>query len=84
MCLQNIIGNSAKLWALGPGQSFDNTFWILLLQLRRQRRLWRQLQTNQTHIGPTLYVGPNYIAYNVVEVLQTYFVSLFKSYNFLT
>ena len=52
MCLQNIIGISAKLRALGPGQRFDNTFWIL-------RRRW--LQTNQTHIGPTLHVGPKLI-----------------------
>ena len=56
MCLQNIIGISAKLRVLGPNQIFHysiNTFWILLM--RRQ-----QLQTNQTHIGPTLHVGPKY------------------------
>ena len=54
MCLQNIIGISAKLRVLGPGQIFDNTFRILLL--------WRrQLQTNRTHIDPTLHVGPNNI-----------------------
>ena len=50
MCLQNIIGISAKLRALGSGQKFDNTFWILLM-----RRRWR-LQTNQTHIGPTMFI----------------------------
>ena len=49
MCLQNTIGISAKLRSLGPEQRFENTFWIL------QRRL----QTNQTHISPTLHVGPN-------------------------
>ena len=48
MWLQNIIGISAKLRALGPRQRFQNTFWILL---------WR-LQTNQTHVGLTLYLGP--------------------------
>ena len=45
------IGIAAKLRALGPGQRFENTFWILLLR--------RRLQSNQTHIGPTLPVGPN-------------------------
>ena len=53
MCVQNIIGISAKFRVLGPEQKFNNTFWIFL-----QRR--RRLQTNQTHIGPTLHVGPNY------------------------
>ena len=47
------MGISVKLRALGPGQRINNTFWILVLQGR-----W--LQTNQTHIGPTLYVGPKY------------------------
>ena len=55
MCLQNIIGISAKLKVLGPGQRFEKTFWILLLLLRQR------LQTNQTHIGPILHVGPNYM-----------------------
>ena len=50
MCLQNFIGISAKLRALGPGQRFDYKFWIL--------QQW--LQTYQTHIGPTLHVGLNY------------------------
>ena len=54
MCEQDIMWISPKLRALGPGQTFDNTLWILLLQR------WRWLQTNQTHIGPTLYVWPNY------------------------
>ena len=46
MCLQNIIV------VLGPEQRFENTVWIL----------WRRwlLQTHQTHIGPTLHVGPVY------------------------
>ena len=56
MCVQNIIVISAKLRVLGSGKRFGNTFWILLL-------LWRRLlQTNQTHTGPTLHVGPNHAA----------------------
>ena len=47
MYLQNIIGISAKLRALGSGQRFLHTFWIL--------RRWR-LQTNQTYIGPTVFM----------------------------
>ena len=43
MCLQNIIGISAKLRALGPEQRFDNTFWILLMRWRRL------LQLNQSN-----------------------------------
>ena len=58
-CLQNIIRISAKLRVQGTGQRFDNTFWILLMRRRQQ------LQTNQTHIGPTLHVGPNYIVIRV-------------------
>ena len=45
MCLQNIIGISTKLQALGLGQRFNYTF------LSQQ-----QLQINQTYIGPTLHV----------------------------
>ena len=52
MSVQSIIGISAKLRALGPEQRFNNTLWILLM---------RRLQTNQTHIGPKLHVGPKYI-----------------------
>ena len=52
--LQNIIGISLKLRALVSAQRFDNTFWILLLLLRR--RQW--LKTYKTHIGYTLHVGP--------------------------
>ena len=50
MCLQNIIGISVKMRALGPGQRLQRTFWIL----------WRRrLQRYEKHIGPTLHVGPN-------------------------
>ena len=52
MCVQNITEISEKLWALGPEQRVENTFWILLL-------LRRRLQTYQTHIGRTLHVGHN-------------------------
>ena len=34
--------------ALGPGQRFEHTFCVQRLQI----------QTNQTHIGPTLHMGP--------------------------
>ena len=54
MCVQNILGIYAKFMALDPEHRFDNTFWILLMWRQQQR-----LQTNQTHIGPTLHVGPN-------------------------
>ena len=64
-CLQNIIGISVKMMAQGSEhigisvkmmaqgseQRSQHTFWILLWQ--------RQLQTYQTHIGPTFHVGPN-------------------------
>ena len=52
--VQNIIGMSAKLRALGAEQRSPYTFWILL------QRWQRQLQTNQKQKGPTLHVGPNY------------------------
>ena len=41
-----------KLRALSPEQRFDNTF------LDPPTQPWR-LQTNQTHIGPTLHVESN-------------------------
>ena len=51
MCLQNIIEISAKLRAVGPVQRLITHFGSYYL---------RRLQTNQTHIGSTLHVGPNY------------------------
>ena len=30
MCLQNIIGISVKMRALGPGKRFEHTLWIIL------------------------------------------------------
>ena len=61
MCVQNIIGISAKLRALARSQRFSYTFRIL----RRRRRL----QTNRTHIGPHIHVGPNKVNQNIL--LQT-------------
>ena len=51
MCLQNVSTISAKLRALGPGQRFNYTFFIIQ----------RWLQTNQAQIGPTQksHVGTN-------------------------
>ena len=66
MCLQNITGGIfAKLGALGPGQRFDNTLWFLILMQR--------LQTSQTHVDPTLHVGPNkidIIKYTIIYVVR--------------
>ena len=62
MCVQDIIGIYAKLRVPGPEQRFDNTFRILLQ--------WRRLQTNRTHIGPTLHVGPNKDGFHAVMVKQ--------------
>ena len=44
MCMKNIIKISGKFRVLGPEQRFD---------------LHRQLQSHQSHIDPTLHVGPN-------------------------
>ena len=57
MCLQSIIGISAKLRVLGPSQRFDNT--LILDPAAAAASMLSK------HIGPTLHVGPNNVVPNI-------------------
>ena len=87
MCLQNIIGISAKLRALGLGERFDNTVDLIAAAAASTKSTAKYMCLKRNVYAPYLYCGFHYlrdkdsflsILHTLCHFYTRYFVHLFK------